>query len=141
MVVVCGLAGGGRVINTDCAADVVCLQHEFGIFGGVAGVHVLTLLRELRVPVVTTLHGTDITIVGQDPSFHSITKFSIERSDAVFAYVSPEFFRELSSPAIWIEALKNSFPPLTPPVSRRRPSRPKVGQARSPGARPNGTAS
>lgn len=36
--------------------DIVCLQHEFGIFGGVAGRHVLTLLRELRMPVVTTLH-------------------------------------------------------------------------------------
>jgi glycosyltransferase involved in cell wall biosynthesis len=36
--------------------DVVCLQHEYGIFGGPAGSHVLTLLRELRVPVVTTLH-------------------------------------------------------------------------------------
>ncbi|GJG87600.1 N-acetyl-alpha-D-glucosaminyl L-malate synthase BshA [Gemmatimonadetes bacterium T265] len=33
--------------------------------------------------VVTTLHGTDITIVGQDPSFHPITKFSIERSDGI----------------------------------------------------------
>ena len=33
--------------------------------------------------VITTLHGTDITIVGQDPSFHPITKFSIERSDAI----------------------------------------------------------
>jgi glycosyltransferase involved in cell wall biosynthesis len=36
--------------------DIVCLQHEFGIFGGVAGEHVLALLRELRMPVVTTLH-------------------------------------------------------------------------------------
>jgi glycosyltransferase involved in cell wall biosynthesis len=36
--------------------DVVCLQHEFGIFGGVAGSHILALLRELRMPVVTTLH-------------------------------------------------------------------------------------
>jgi glycosyltransferase involved in cell wall biosynthesis len=36
--------------------DVVCLQHEFGIFGGVAGGHILALLRELRMPVVTTLH-------------------------------------------------------------------------------------
>ncbi len=36
--------------------DVVCLQHEYGIFGGVAGHHVITLLRELRMPVVTTLH-------------------------------------------------------------------------------------
>ena len=36
--------------------DVVSLQHEFGIFGGPAGSHLLTLLRELRAPIVTTLH-------------------------------------------------------------------------------------
>jgi len=36
--------------------DAVSLQHEFGIFGGPAGSHVLGLLRELKVPVVTTLH-------------------------------------------------------------------------------------
>jgi len=36
--------------------DVVSLQHEFGIFGGPSGSHVLALLRELRMPVVTTLH-------------------------------------------------------------------------------------
>jgi len=36
--------------------DIVCLQHEFGIFGGVAGSHVLALMRELKTPVVTTLH-------------------------------------------------------------------------------------
>jgi len=36
--------------------DIVCLQHEFGIFGGPAGGHVLAFLRELRMPVVTTLH-------------------------------------------------------------------------------------
>lgn len=37
-------------------ADVVCLQHEYGIFGGAAGSHILKLLLELRMPVVTTLH-------------------------------------------------------------------------------------
>src|SRR5688572_11244402 len=37
-------------------ADVVCVQHEFGIFGGPAGSHLLALLRELRMPIVTTLH-------------------------------------------------------------------------------------
>lgn len=37
-------------------ADIVCLQHEFGIYGGPAGSHVLALLRELKMPVVTTLH-------------------------------------------------------------------------------------
>jgi glycosyltransferase involved in cell wall biosynthesis len=36
--------------------DLVCLQHEFGIFGGPAGAHILELLRQLRMPVVTTLH-------------------------------------------------------------------------------------
>jgi glycosyltransferase involved in cell wall biosynthesis len=37
-------------------AEVVFLQHEFGIFGGDAGEHILTLLRRLQMPVVTTLH-------------------------------------------------------------------------------------
>ena len=36
--------------------DVVCLQHEFGIFGGENGAHVMDLLGNLRMPVVTTLH-------------------------------------------------------------------------------------
>jgi N-acetyl-alpha-D-glucosaminyl L-malate synthase BshA len=37
------------------------------------------------IRVLTTLHGTDITIVGQDPSFFPITKFSIEKSDGLTA--------------------------------------------------------
>jgi glycosyltransferase involved in cell wall biosynthesis len=36
--------------------DTVCLQHEFGIFGGEAGGHILVLLSRLTMPVVTTLH-------------------------------------------------------------------------------------
>jgi glycosyltransferase involved in cell wall biosynthesis len=36
--------------------DVLSVQHEYGIFGGKAGSHVLALLRELRMPIVTTLH-------------------------------------------------------------------------------------
>jgi glycosyltransferase involved in cell wall biosynthesis len=42
------------------AVDVISVQHEYGIFGGKAGSHLLTLLRELRMPIVTTLH----TILG-----------------------------------------------------------------------------
>jgi len=38
------------------SVDLVCLQHEYGIFGGQAGSHILALLRELRMPIVTTLH-------------------------------------------------------------------------------------
>ena len=36
--------------------DVVCLQHEYGIYGGPAGGHILALLRDLRMPIVTTFH-------------------------------------------------------------------------------------
>lgn len=36
--------------------DLVSMQHEYGIYGGVAGSHILALLRELRMPLVTTLH-------------------------------------------------------------------------------------
>ena len=36
--------------------DLVCLQHEYGIYGGLAGRHILTFMRKLRMPVVTTLH-------------------------------------------------------------------------------------
>jgi glycosyltransferase involved in cell wall biosynthesis len=36
--------------------DLVCLQHEYGIYGGDAGSHILTLLRRLKMPLVTTLH-------------------------------------------------------------------------------------
>ncbi len=45
-------------VNT---VDVLSVQHEYGIFGGKAGSHLLALLRELRMPVVSTLH----TILGQ----------------------------------------------------------------------------
>jgi len=44
-----------RKVNSD-GYDVVCVQHEYGIFGGDAGSYLLVLLRELSVPIVTTLH-------------------------------------------------------------------------------------
>ena len=53
-----------RVADYQLAADflnvnqvnVVCVQHEFGIYGGPNGSHLLSLVRELRMPTVTTLH-------------------------------------------------------------------------------------
>jgi len=54
------------------------------------------LKKERDLKVVTTLHGTDITLVGQDPSYYTITKFSIEESDAVTAvsaYLRDETYR------------------------------------------------
>ena len=45
--------------------DLVCLQHEYGIYGGMAGSHILSLIRNLRMPVVTTFHT-----VLKDPDIH-----------------------------------------------------------------------
>lgn len=52
--------------------------------------------ENLDLKIVTTLHGTDITLVGQDPSYYTLTKFSIEQSDAVTAvsaYLRDETYR------------------------------------------------
>ena len=49
-----------------------------------------------HLKIVTTLHGTDITLVGRDPSYYTLTKFSIEQSDAVTAvsaYLRDETYR------------------------------------------------
>lgn len=50
------------------------------------------VLGERAPKIVTTLHGTDITLVGRDPSFLPITRFSIQQSDAVS--VPSEFLRD-----------------------------------------------
>lgn len=50
------------------------------------------MLRPRRLRVVTTLHGTDITLVGVQPSFHKVVRFSIDESDHVTAV--SEFLRQ-----------------------------------------------
>ena len=58
--------------------DLVSLQHEYGIFGGPAGSHILTLLRNVRMPVVTTLH----TILSEpDPDQRKVLEEIGEWSD------------------------------------------------------------
>jgi N-acetyl-alpha-D-glucosaminyl L-malate synthase BshA len=70
------------------------------------------LVREMtggKVRTVTTLHGTDITLVGSDPSFFPITKFAIERSDGVTAvsrYLAEET-RRIFGVACPIEVIPN----------------------------------
>jgi N-acetyl-alpha-D-glucosaminyl L-malate synthase BshA len=66
------------------------------------------------IRVVTTLHGTDITIVGQDRSFYSITRFSIERSDAVTAvsdYLRDETYRAFGCVGCEVEVIPNFINP------------------------------
>ncbi len=74
------------------------------------------MLREngRDLTVITTLHGTDITIVGQDRSFHTITKFSIERSDritAVSQYLRDETFHAFGCAGCEVEVIHNFIDP------------------------------
>ena len=58
--------------------DLVCLQHEYGIFGGNAGSHVLELLQHLTMPIVTTLH----TVLRQpNPDQRNVMQQIAARSD------------------------------------------------------------
>lgn len=74
--------------------DVLCVQHEFGIYGGAAGSHLLALLKELRMPVVTTLH----TIL-QEPNAaqRKVMDELVSRSDRliVMARKGAEILREI----------------------------------------------
>jgi glycosyltransferase involved in cell wall biosynthesis len=74
-------------------ADVLCVQHEFGIYGGSAGSHLLSLLREVRMPVVTTLH----TIL-REPNVAQMKVMEelVRRSDrvVVMAHKGAEILRE-----------------------------------------------
>jgi len=66
------------------------------------------------VRLITTLHGTDITLVGQDPSFHAITKFSIERSDrltAVSEYLRRETYTAFGCNACDVDVIYNFVDP------------------------------
>lgn len=74
------------------------------------------MLRESGqdVRVVTTLHGTDITIVGQERSFFTITKFSIEKSDSVTAvsdYLRDETYRAFGCTGCAVEVIHNFIDP------------------------------
>ncbi len=63
-----------------------------------AAINARQIARELDLKVVTTLHGTDITLVGSSPSFKPVTQWSIEQSDAVTAvsrYLRDETYRQI----------------------------------------------
>lgn len=76
------------------------------------------------IRVLTTLHGTDITIVGQDPSFFPITKFSIEKSDgltAVSAFLRAETQAAFGCTGCRIEVIPNFIDPTVYDRSRYEP--------------------
>jgi glycosyltransferase involved in cell wall biosynthesis len=73
--------------------EVSCLQHEFGIFGGKWGSHILAFLQELRVPILTTLHTV---LQDLEPGQELVMKRLIELSGrlAVLSRFSEQILRE-----------------------------------------------
>jgi glycosyltransferase involved in cell wall biosynthesis len=92
------------------AVDVVCLQHEFGIFGGPAGSHVLALLRELRMPIVTTLHTVlREPNMEQRRAMRELVRLSTRL--VVMAERGAEFLREVYQvPAAKIDLIPHGIP-------------------------------
>jgi glycosyltransferase involved in cell wall biosynthesis len=92
--------------------DVICVEHEFGIFGGPAGSHVLALLRELRMPIVTTLH----TILRepnaeQRRAMRELTRLSTRL--VVMSERGREFLRDIyHAPAAKIDFIPHGIPDM-----------------------------
>ena len=92
--------------------DMVCLQHEYGIFGGPAGSHILQLLRELKMPVVTTLH----TVLREpNPDQRMVMEEIATLSDRliVMSQLSSQFLQEIYKvPGEKIDLVPHGVPDL-----------------------------
>lgn len=77
------LALASRLAEVAEDADLDLVHVHYAIPHTIAALLVRDLLRPRPLPVVTTLHGTDITVVGQDPSYARVTKYALRKSDAV----------------------------------------------------------
>src|SRR6266700_5654701 len=92
--------------------DMVCLQHEYGIFGGPAGSHILRLLRGLKMPVVTTLH----TVLREpNPDQMLVLEEIAELSDRliVMSQLSSQFLQEIFKvPGNKIDMVPHGVPDL-----------------------------
>jgi glycosyltransferase involved in cell wall biosynthesis len=92
--------------------DMVCLQHEYGIFGGAAGSHILHLLRALKMPVVTTLH----TVLREpNPDQRMVMAEIAELSDRliVMSQLSSQFLQEIFKvPGSKIDMVPHGVPDL-----------------------------
>jgi len=79
------LALASRMAEVAEAYELDVLHVHYAIPHSPAAMLARQMLAPRRLPFITTLHGTDITLVGTDPSYFPITKFSIEQSDGVTA--------------------------------------------------------
>ncbi len=79
------LALTGKIIDVIKYEKLDIIHVHYAIPHAVSGILTKQILPESKVKLVTTLHGTDITLIGLEPAFAPIVKYSIEQSDAVTA--------------------------------------------------------
>ena len=80
------LALAGRMAEVAESYNLDVLHVHYAIPHSIAAMLAQQMVASARrLPYITTLHGTDITLVGADPSYFGITKFSIEKSDGITA--------------------------------------------------------
>lgn len=79
------LALASRMSDVADTYGLELLHVHYAIPHSISALLAQQILAPRRLPVITTLHGTDITLVGADPSYFAITKFSIEKSDGLTA--------------------------------------------------------
>jgi glycosyltransferase involved in cell wall biosynthesis len=74
--------------------DIVCVQHEYGLFGGPAGSHLLKLLGNLRMPVVTTLHTV---LKDPGPEYRAVMCKLADLSDklVVMSHKASDFLKDI----------------------------------------------
>lgn len=78
------LALAGRMAEVAESYNLDVLHVHYAIPHSIAAMLAQQMMAPTRrLPYITTLHGTDITLVGVDPSYFGITKFSIEKSDGI----------------------------------------------------------
>jgi glycosyltransferase involved in cell wall biosynthesis len=92
--------------------DMVCLQHEYGIFGGPAGGHILQLLRRLTMPAVTTLH-TVLREPNADQKMVMEEVAALSDRLIVMSQLSSEFLQEIYKvPEDKIDLIPHGVPDL-----------------------------
>ena len=79
------LALASRMAEVSTCYDLDLLHVHYAIPHSISALLAKQMTTTRRLPFITTLHGTDITLVGSDRSYFPITKFSIEQSDGVTA--------------------------------------------------------
>jgi len=79
------LALTGKIIEVIKYENLDIIHAHYAIPHAISGILTKNILKDTKIKLLTTLHGTDITLVGLEPAFHPLVKYSLEMSDGITA--------------------------------------------------------